>query len=112
MPEAPNPDKIQDRFIGPLDLYLNAGIKPSDFLTCVLCNDLQGAICCADAYSQDNLKHIVMYLQSYFPPTVWGSVEKYHAHIRLMDRKSEFPKHRGYPPEDLDDPFYKIGGTD
>jgi hypothetical protein len=51
MGEHPNPDKTEERFTFSLDLYLNAGIRPGDFLYCVLCNDLKGAIQRADMYS-------------------------------------------------------------
>ena len=117
MKEMPNPDKIDPRFVDGLDLYLNAGIRPGDFLTCVLCNDLQGAIYRADIDAQDNLKHIVAYMYEYFPSAAWGSVEKVHTHFRVMAQhvygeSTAEHKKRGYPPDELEDPFYKIGGTD
>jgi hypothetical protein len=87
MGEHPNPDKTEERFTFSLDLYLNAGIRPGDFLYCVLCNDLKGAIQRADMYSQINLKHIVAYLIEYFPPNAWGSEEKVHKHIREVSKQ-------------------------
>jgi hypothetical protein len=83
----PDPDKIETRFVGSLDLYLNAGIRPGDFLYCVLCNDLKGAIQRADVYSQVNLKHIVAYLIEYFPPNRWGSEKNVHTHLREVSKQ-------------------------
>ena len=87
MNEPVDPDKTEARFTYSLDLYLNAGIRPEDFLYCVLCNDLKGAIQGADIYYQENLKHLVAYLVEYFPPNAWVSSEKVHKHIREVSKQ-------------------------
>jgi hypothetical protein len=83
----------------------------------VLQNDLKQAIARADYHALDNLKHVVAYLSEYFPRDSWGSVEKVHTHLRVMAQhvygeSTAEHKKRGYPPDELEDPFYKIGGID
>lgn len=57
--------------------YIERGIRPGSFAQSLLCNDLIGAVRCAD---KDNIRLIaahVKWLYIYAPSECWGSEEKF-----------------------------------
>lgn len=67
---------ISDRMMGGLHRYINERIKPGDFLTAVLENNLSEACSRADDENIKNLPAFVAYLYNNAPSTCWGSPEK------------------------------------
>ena len=56
--------------------YLEKGIRPGDFLTAVICNDLRGALAHADDINIVLLPNYVRYFNWEAPSECWGSPEK------------------------------------
>ena len=67
---------IPDRMMGGLIRYIENGIAPGDFLTAVICNDLNGAVGNADDENVRNLPAYIGYLYNEAPSACWGSLEK------------------------------------
>jgi hypothetical protein len=70
----------EDREMSPrikesLDLYVNQGIPPGDFLLSVLSNDLFGALGRADSYNRATIFQITRYVYNNMPSNCWGSPE-------------------------------------
>ena len=53
--------------------WISHGVQPGDFLLCVLCNDLTGAVRRADDQNVRLLPEIVNWLRENAPKTCWGS---------------------------------------
>jgi len=53
--------------------YVVQGIKPGDFLTAVITNDLRGAVGRADAVNLPLLKTYVQWFYNIAPGSCWGS---------------------------------------
>ena len=77
---------IGDHMMGALRRYLDDGIKPGDFLTAVLSNDLKEACGRADDHNRHILFEYVSYLYNYCPKTCWGSREVVQAYIEKVIR--------------------------
>ena len=67
---------IPDRMMGGLRRYIEKRIKPGNFLTAVLQNDLREACGRADKENIRNLPAYVAYLYNEAPSTCWGSPER------------------------------------
>ena len=67
---------IPDRMMPGIKRYIENGIKPGDFLTAVICNDLRGACGQADDENSANLPAYVGYFYNELPSPCWGSAEK------------------------------------
>jgi hypothetical protein len=66
--------------------YVEKGIRPGDFLTAVICNDLFEAIGRADEDNLRNLPAIVGYFYNKTPPPCWGSPQKMNAWRHAIDQ--------------------------
>lgn len=55
--------------------YVVEGLKPGDFLTAVICNDLRNAVGRADADNLPLLKTYVQWFYNIAPGSCWGSRE-------------------------------------
>ena len=75
------PDKnlIEPRFKDGIQRWIEHAIPGGGFLTCVLRNDLTGAIGAADSNALENIPHIVAYLYNACPSACWGGVEQVKA---------------------------------
>jgi len=67
---------IPDRMMPGINWYIENGIKPGDFLTAVICNDLREAVGRADDENMQNLTAFVGYFYNEAPGRCWGSPEK------------------------------------
>lgn len=56
-------------------LWVAGGVRPGDFLSAVIANDLRGACEHADSRSRHLLFEIVSYLYNECPRDCWGSPE-------------------------------------
>ena len=56
--------------------YIDKRIKPGDFLTAVITNDLTEAVSRADEENMQNLPAYVNYFYNEAPSPCWGSKEK------------------------------------
>ena len=70
---------IPDRMAGALNLYIDQGIMPGDFLVAVLEHDLFGAVGRADDENLDNLPAFVAFIYNEAPGNCHGSREKVQA---------------------------------
>jgi hypothetical protein len=66
---------IPERMLGALQRYVDHGIKPGDFLTAVLSNDLREACGRADDENQRLIFEYVKFLHNHVPSGCWGSPE-------------------------------------
>lgn len=57
-------------------LYLEHGVRPGDFLTSVICNDLFGAMGRADCVNQQRMFDICSFFYNEAPSGSYGSEEK------------------------------------
>jgi hypothetical protein len=73
---------IPDRMMGGVKRYIEDHIKPGDFLTAVICNDLRGACERADDENLRNLPAYVAYFYNNSPATCWGSKENMDAWLK------------------------------
>ena len=71
-----NYPEIPELTRGALLRYVNDGLRPGGFLTCVLSNDLMGAISRADVFNQKALLKICQFIYNEMPSNSHGSREK------------------------------------
>jgi len=64
-----------------LQEYIEQRLPGGDFLRLVLSNDLAGSIGHADHINYQHIQTIIAWLFNYAPASIWGSPEKYRAHI-------------------------------
>lgn len=62
-----------------LILYHLKGVRPGDFLTAVLSNDLKGAFARGDEESLKTLPSLVKFLYNKCPAGMWGSPDRVSA---------------------------------
>lgn len=67
--------EISDELEDALREYIDSGIRPGDFLTAVICNDLVQAVAKADDTNMANLPAFASYLYNEAPRQCWGSDE-------------------------------------
>lgn len=72
---------IPDHMIGGLRRYFENGIRPGEFLTAVLSNDLRGAFERADHINERRVRDYMVFLYNYAPYGSWGSPEQFKAWI-------------------------------
>ena len=72
---------IPDRMMGGIKRYIESGVKPGDFLTAVICNDLRKACGQADDENLANLPAFVGYFYNEVPSMCWGSPEQMNGWI-------------------------------
>lgn len=80
---------ISEHMMDGLERWIKFGIKPGNFLTAVLENDLKNAVGYADAENLQNLPAYVGYLYNEAPGDCWGSKEKVavYAERKLISRR-------------------------
>ena len=69
--------------------YVYEGLRPGHFLTCVITNDLFGAVARADENSAQYLTHIVKYFYNKLPGKCYGSKERMEEWLSMneLERK-------------------------
>ena len=67
--------------------YVNDGRLPGDFLTAVLCNDLEEACKRADGENLRNLPAFVAYFHNEIPGNIWGSREKVTRYVEAKHKE-------------------------
>ena len=67
---------IPEHMVDSVKRYLEAGIKPGDFLTAVLENNLTESFARADSINQTHMLDWVKFLYNELPMSCWGSQEK------------------------------------
>ena len=72
-----------------MNRYVNHHIKPGDFLTAVIQNNLTEAIGRADEGSYSVLREIVRWFYNEAPFTCWGSPEKMDEWLKLRKMEEE-----------------------
>ena len=72
------PDRMQDI----VDLYVDEGRVPGDFLKAVLVNDLKDAVGRADDENIKNIPAYIGYLYNECPGACWGSKENVIAWVK------------------------------
>ena len=72
-----------------IDRYVEHGIECGGFLTCVLQNDLMGAMGRADDSSRENLFAICEYIYNDIPGNVHGSPEHVRRHLQACRDRAE-----------------------
>lgn len=71
-----NPDRpVKESTLNALIRYRDRGIKPGDFLTAVLENNLMRSFGLADSYNRATLFQITSFLYNEMPSNSWGSPE-------------------------------------
>lgn len=70
-----------------IDRYVKHGIPPGGFLTCVLSNDLMGAVGSADEHSLANLTRICRHVYHTIPAIAHGSSERMAAWMAARARE-------------------------
>ena len=73
---------IPARMCGGIERYIEDLVKPGDFLTAVICNNLKGAVGQADDENIHLLPVYVAYFHNEAPSACWGSREKMIAWLR------------------------------
>lgn len=73
---------IPDRMGGGIERYVKHGIKPGDFLTAVIENDLHMTLSRADDENLKNLSAYVGYFYNEVPQSAWGSKAKMNAWMK------------------------------
>lgn len=71
--------RIPEYMVGGITRYLENGIDPGSFLSAVICNDLSGAVRCADNQNIHLLPEYVRFFYWEVPSDAWGSPEKMEA---------------------------------
>jgi hypothetical protein len=92
---------IPKRMLEVLQRYINHGHRPGDFLTAVICNDLQTAISRADDHNVKNLRAYIGYLVNEAPGDCWGSYENMKAWIEKRGKNAEPAKIRRHSGRQL-----------
>lgn len=74
-----------------LQLYLESGVRPGSFLSAVLCNNLMGAVACADETNINRLPGYIRFLHNYVDPRAFGNEANFRAWMerRKKERKAE-----------------------
>ena len=62
--------------------YIDEGLPPGDFLTAIICNDLEQAVAHADPKNMRNIPAFVLYFCS-LPSACWGSKERMVTWMKL-----------------------------
>ena len=80
--------------------YVEKGIRPGSFLTCVICNDLFGAVRRADYINKAWLKDWCLFFYNETPTECWGSRQKMENWIRTKTEERNEPAYSTWGNED------------
>lgn len=69
--------------------YRDHGYPVGDFLQAVIANDLVDAFARGDEYNLASLRHLIAWMYNEFPGPLWGSREKYAAHVERKRKERE-----------------------
>ena len=64
---------IPGRMMGGIERYIEHRVKPGDFLTAIICNNLKMAVMTADEENIANLPAYMDYFYNHVPSNCWGS---------------------------------------
>lgn len=78
---------VPERMMGGIENYVHLGLRPGDFLTAVISNDLASACGRADSENLANLPAFVAYFYNLTPHACWGSVNKMEDWIKMKRNK-------------------------
>jgi|TARA_Y100000310_G_C20509690_1_gene728196 hypothetical protein len=78
-------NNIPEPVRGAIKRYVFDGIRPGHFLTCVMNNDLFGAIGRADESSLECLSDIIKLFYNRLPGQCWGTEDKIEHWINMSD---------------------------
>lgn len=67
---------IPEHVLEQIDRYVKDGTDPGSFLTAIICNDLEGAVHCADEAALRNLPAYVNYFHWEVPGQCHGSLAR------------------------------------
>ena len=76
MPLHPNYSKLPSHIQKGVQRYIEHGVKPGDFLTAVICNDLKESFARADETNIERMFDIVSFFYNEAPLWCWGSPER------------------------------------
>jgi hypothetical protein len=65
--------------MGGIQRYIEKHIRPGDFLSAVICNDLKEAVILADTENMENLPAYVAFFHDYTPYACWGSEKDFQS---------------------------------
>lgn len=74
--------RIPERMHGGMIRYITRGIKPGDFLTAVLSNDLREACGRADDENKHLLWDYIAFLYNHAPRGAWGSADNFRQWVK------------------------------
>lgn len=80
---------IPDRMMPGIKRYVDQGIKPGDFLTSVIQNNLSQAVVYADDENLRNLPAYVAFFYNETPAVCWGSREKMNEWMKQFKEEEE-----------------------
>lgn len=73
---------IPDRMMPSIRRYIENRVKPGNFLSEVICNNLKEAVGRADEENMANLPAYVAYFYNEAPSPCWGSKEKFEEWLK------------------------------
>lgn len=79
---------IPERMMPSIRRYIDHGVKPCDFLTAVICNDLKEAVGRADDENIGALPAYVRYFYNDAPSNCWGSPETMREWLASFDKEA------------------------
>ena len=80
---------IPKRMMPGIKRYVENGIKPGDFLTAVIQNNLLMAYRCADSENIKNIPAYIAYFYNKCPMGCWGSPEKMKNWIKKFNKEQK-----------------------
>lgn len=72
-------DQIPAHMRGAIERYIIERLKPGDFLTAVICNDLSETVARADSENRRLIPIYVRWFYNYAPGLCWGTKAKMNA---------------------------------
>lgn len=82
-------DKISDTTLWSIAVYIAEGYQPGSFVTCLLANDLRGAVARADSNNRQHLPELVSLLENELPGNAWGSYADVWSYIDTKRKELE-----------------------
>ncbi|MDP3703891.1 MAG: hypothetical protein Q8R78_05845 [Candidatus Omnitrophota bacterium] len=81
--------RISDHMMDAIRRYIDEGLRPGDFLTAVIDNDLKEAVSRADDENLANLPAFICYFYNEAPAGCWGSRENRLAFLKKHSEERE-----------------------
>ena len=67
---------IPERMMPSIDMYVDKGVIPGDFLQAIICNNLKDAFLLADDENFENIGAYASYFYNKVPAVAWGSRDR------------------------------------